>query len=968
MSVSANLTLKARFPLFFWFGLFFCFALFPFLLLESGIARIVQLQVNFEKQLKLKRLAEALDFMSENVEPPKYFHYRLTEIYNAALKADKPMLRLKSEISSIKAEFPGCFSFVVWNEEGALVEELTDDRRFRYFLKRLYTFFQSLSSQFEKMGSGNKSFIEKYTEEARFLKGYLGKFLVTAHLNYPYLESGLGRFILADIPGERSLFWYRADRKLTVLCLMNSLAYRPDDIAKSVVAHAGKLFPQVVSGFIPAGNLLRSIPEQSTSIANVLRTGVGQFENLQSSEVLEIGDLCVSFRFLNHLYRGYSFYDRKILTDAQSLKWQYLVKIIVWLAIIAFICYCYWLRHPLLALPLHAKIFGLFAYSSLIPLLVLLSLGFDYIHQMRSDLVSQHVNKSAELLAEIDHRFADYLEQLQMAVRSVVNNVPLSLRDKVSLEKLGGDLKERFLPENCILYNEQGDNLFPVEGVTALKDTYSLKQFGMSVLKFVNNRQPDAVLRGLFFEDTNFSKNLSTQKFECISVFEFFQKRFLYYCQPLRKNEYPYFPFLLLLLWDQEALEKEYLHERASFLKQENQDIVLVFMQPDTFNYYPETLKPEPELRQLMQKALLRKTVSSEKLFQNGIEYMVAARLGKNLTGSSIAIMIPKEKVEAELTSLKYKFAGLIILIILFSLSLSHIIAVKLLTPVKELNEAIKSMGRADYSYRTHISSKNELGQLGSAINSAMENMKELEIARIVQENLFPEPYFKCNSVELYAQTHSMTRLGGDYYDYLSFSARKIGVLIADAAGHGIPAALIMTVAKTVFNLQKNRVETAEEMLYSIQDAIYSLRKHAVKAMMTAQFVELDTETGKGRILNCGHCYPVLVSYGGKNARFITLTGTPLGVLRKVNFKSLDFELAAGESLILYSDGFLESKNNSGEEFGTDRLLFMIESSWEAELDAFSKKLFEKNFEWSALQSDDLTILIIKRSGEVFNA
>lgn len=963
MDQENQVTIKTRFPLLFWFSMVFSFLLFPFLLLILGIDHITNLEAEKET-LKIKRsMLKALDHLSENTDPEQFFHNQLLKIFQNAEQSKNTLASLKAQIQKIKKSFPQTLSFIVWNEKGEIIDQLTDEKRFKYFIRKAYSLLKGLNEHLQNFCPAKSSFLKQKGNDIRFLKSFLGRFLVAEHLSLPYLQDGFGRCLLTDIPGEKNLIWFRVGKKMAMLCFIQNREEHRFELIKKAAAEASIKFKPFFLGAFDAGDWSRCTMNLNDDVKKRLLIGLGKFENLHPAELFEDKNLLMSFRSLNHRLRGFCLSKNETIEKKRRKKWHYIADFLVCVFIFLFILYCYLLKNPIERVSIRLKTGALFVYSAILPLLILSAISFDYLDQMQNHLINQKQNESLQRLAEIDLCFNYYLENFQQRIGKIITGFNQQSLCKQSLVNLEKRLRINFSPDSVLFLNDKAETIIQPKDSEFLKDTYAVKQFGAAILRLINNRNPAFIDTNSIFSNTNLKNNFDIHNLGRINTFELLDKKFLYFCLPVTSIDQPRYPAIILVLWSLEALEKGYL--KAVTQQSENSIRQLLYFQPQSFAYSHKEAAKNKILRKLFYQAIDRKTANFNDLSYCGQDYIATARLGKNIQSTVIAELIPGNLIESELKNLSHKALLIICIAILFAYSLSHIISNQLLQPLLQLNEAIKQVKAGNFNHRTNIVADNELGNLGRSINNAMENMKELEIARIVQESLLPENAFKLGNIEIYAQTISMTKLGGDYFDYFKLDDQTLGVFLGDAAGHGIPAALIMTMAKTVVRILTQKKIESLVILEEIQNAIYSLRKHSVKSMMTAQLIEISTITGLGKILNCGHCYPVKYNFLKNCAEFQKVAGVPLGVLRKVNFKSLDFELNSGEILLLYSDGFLEGKNQAGEELGPERFLEVVKAAKSENPKQFAENLFLANRSWSKIQTDDLTVVIIKNTGKI---
>ena len=194
---------------------------------------------------------------------------------------------------------------------------------------------------------------------------------------------------------------------------------------------------------------------------------------------------------------------------------------------------------------------------------------------------------------------------------------------------------------------------------------------------------------------------------------------------------------------------------------------------------------------------------------------------------------------------------------------------------------------------------------------------REFEDARLIQRGLLPAAMPQAAGVQLASSWQPANGVGGDCFDAIPFAGGGVGLSIADVAGKGVPAALLMS------NLQAAVRAFAQEGAApgSVCTSVNRLlcRNMASGRFVTFCYVRIDTVARKLSYANAGHNPPLLVrGNGGIDA--LAPSGTVLGVFAESAYEQGDFAIASGDRLILYTDGITEGRNPAGDEFGEERL------------------------------------------------
>jgi serine phosphatase RsbU (regulator of sigma subunit) len=202
--------------------------------------------------------------------------------------------------------------------------------------------------------------------------------------------------------------------------------------------------------------------------------------------------------------------------------------------------------------------------------------------------------------------------------------------------------------------------------------------------------------------------------------------------------------------------------------------------------------------------------------------------------------------------------------------------------------------------------------------------------------------------------------MGGDYFDYFESEPERIGIIFGDVAGHGIPAAVIMAMAKAVVASTSLNFKTPAETLLAANQVLLHLKEKKLRRMMTCQCLDIDSRNGKFSLANAGHCYPVHIKQNGSIVEFIEANGLPLGNKLRNPYDIVNGQLASGDVLVLYTDGIIEAINQDDEMFDYRRFVELLKKSFDKDLESFWQKIIAGNRQWAVRQDDDLTFMLIR--------
>ncbi|HUK19877.1 MAG TPA: SpoIIE family protein phosphatase [Bryobacteraceae bacterium] len=249
--------------------------------------------------------------------------------------------------------------------------------------------------------------------------------------------------------------------------------------------------------------------------------------------------------------------------------------------------------------------------------------------------------------------------------------------------------------------------------------------------------------------------------------------------------------------------------------------------------------------------------------------------------------------------------------------------------------------------------------QIAIKLEAERRAVQELEIAKQVQARLFPQTMPRIETLEYAGACIQAREVGGDYHDFLDLGRRRFGLAIADIAGKGIAAALLMA------NLQANlrsqcaiALDEPERLLRSVNQLFFENTSESSYA--TLFFAEYCDETRRLRYANCGHLAPLVLRRGGAVER-LESTSTVVGLFRQWDCATAEVRLAPGDTLALYTDGVTESFNDADEEFGEQRLVEALQRHSEAPPDAMIASVVDELRQFSPHeQHDDITLIVAK--------
>jgi sigma-B regulation protein RsbU (phosphoserine phosphatase) len=234
---------------------------------------------------------------------------------------------------------------------------------------------------------------------------------------------------------------------------------------------------------------------------------------------------------------------------------------------------------------------------------------------------------------------------------------------------------------------------------------------------------------------------------------------------------------------------------------------------------------------------------------------------------------------------------------------------------------------------------------------------QDLRMARDIQVSLLLASTPRPPGWEVSTSFLPARELGGDLYDFIEIDEQHRGIMIGDVTGKGIPAALHMAVARTLFRMEAGRHIHPGEALTQLNRFLI---EQVPQGCVTMLYASLDIAKGSMILSNAGHIYPILLD---GSVREIALAGLPLGIDDEYTYNEIDTHLKPGDALIFYTDGIVEAVNGQEEFFGYERLHDLLANGKTRRPRTLTRQIVRavRNFTGGTPQSDDITLVVLRR-------
>jgi anti-sigma regulatory factor (Ser/Thr protein kinase) len=234
----------------------------------------------------------------------------------------------------------------------------------------------------------------------------------------------------------------------------------------------------------------------------------------------------------------------------------------------------------------------------------------------------------------------------------------------------------------------------------------------------------------------------------------------------------------------------------------------------------------------------------------------------------------------------------------------------------------------------------------------------ELNVARQIQQSLLPKEAPILAGWQVAAYYQPARAVGGDFYDFTFFPDGQLGLVIGDVSDKGVPAALVMATTRAILRGAAQRLLSPGQVLERVNEVLCP--EIPLHMFVTCLYAILDPASGRLRYANAGHDLPYRRGDGGVSE--LRATGMPLGLMPDMRYEEKETVLAAGETVLFYSDGLVEAHNPERAMFGFRRLMGLMgqHPGGAGLIDALRGALAEfTGPDWE--QEDDITLVILER-------
>ncbi|MGD8388044.1 MAG: SpoIIE family protein phosphatase [Desulfobacteraceae bacterium] len=303
--------------------------------------------------------------------------------------------------------------------------------------------------------------------------------------------------------------------------------------------------------------------------------------------------------------------------------------------------------------------------------------------------------------------------------------------------------------------------------------------------------------------------------------------------------------------------------------------------------------------------------------------------------------------------------------------------------PIIELTEQTAAVAQGDFSRGPiDIPSRDEVGKLASSFNKMTQDLiqyiehlktttaerermaKELEIAHQIQQHFLPSSFPKLGHTQIFGKSLPAREVGGDFFDVFLIDSNRLGLVIADVSGKGVPAAMYMAQCRSMLRITALSGYEPQETLSRLNQFLSQDNDECF--FITTFFGILDLSSRVLTYANAGHDYPLIYRHDPGDIESLPGTGgTALGIVEDFHYKTARVQFFENDIAFLYTDGIVDALNGLDESFGLRRLRQAILRGRDLSPDRLGKEIQQEIQEFvnQAEQFDDITYLIVRFDG-----
>lgn len=905
-----------------------------------------------EYQRAANDLEDLIDRISDVYDDRVFFHVWLQQKFKST---DVP----EKFAGLVRSTFKKYARLIIWDSNGNVIQNLSDEKRFQYILRKMVTFLRPLTEQIKISSKINSADHPLSVDSLALFRKYFGEMLFPQLMRLPLYPGIKGRVLEVSREKTKGYLWYQTSKNYSAAIFLDSSLKNRKVGLKSLATSFNSRKSDFRIGFFDSDSGYIG-PEMDESRLGALKIHGQNYRN----SVFGIQTTKAFHSLFKQLSPEIQVFALKFRTREDS-KAMILASFIFRVFIIFFfIQHCYCLRQTNVFSSIKVKIVNISLLAAILPSAFLMAIGNEFLNYRIATLVSDRQLEGYRLLKETDTLYPLAKQRIAAQITETLNQFYAKIGDDNWTQEIANELAKRLKkyhptiygifhpPSKIEIVRKDGDSQFPEKKIMTKFPNEEINDLRSSrnLQRIYSQRAREG-----FSDDFEWlGGSVNDRGKIMLSKLLFFEC--LTYWFHVGRPEIN--PGQIFLVWEIEKFQDMFLEKELEKINRTISPGKIMFMFKNSRRVFPGNLSSNYNFQRFLRKAYSGKLIFADPIKDGKHEFVATAMRCLNFEAASLAYIYPRSLIEAEIASLRMKA---LIGIMLFLSTISIIFwkfSSRRIEPVTILESGLKAVSNKNFNIKLDFNSNDEFDDLIKTFNSSIENMKDLAVARLVQESLLPPSDFLMGKLKIHAETSFMTSMGGDYFD-IAATGKKVLIAFGDVSGHGVSAALVMAMIKAVF-VECIDSGNSESFLEKCNQVLLHLKLRGWNRMMTLQTLVIDSISGEFSILNAGQCFPALVSDIGQKIEFLDIPGKPLGFKISRGYNQLNGILKTGDYLVLYSDGIIEAINHDCEPFGIGRLEEILKNVHGNDPTNACRMIINAGMSWSSMQSDDLSIMVVR--------
>ncbi|MEW6709944.1 MAG: SpoIIE family protein phosphatase, partial [Candidatus Riflebacteria bacterium] len=845
----------------------------------------------------------------------KYLCNRINDLFINNLKAEE----FKRNFEEFLASHDIQCRYFLWNADGKV---LHNNFSVDFPREKLANGFVDLLGIKEK-GLYNQKISEN---SERGLREMFGPHFFPA--NFVDCFAGQERSLLRpDARQNADLLWLNIRQENAVAVFLPAQAIRSDSGLKTFIKTLDRPF---VAGYLDSDSVYTSDAEAAFAVDKIKKQIGSSFSNNFSS-----CGFSILTNFLGNRKIGFcAISEEKI----GKTGFPFLFKLVLFIALSVLIFFLILSYRSIMlnreiSMKLTWRLLILFLVSNLLPGLVMVVIGSDYLHQLREGMTLDFFNQGSRFLQKIDELFINEFtaqkKAMEKTLPTLISDLKQGKLNKSSIYDFLG--KQNPEPFSFLLVASESSVAIGTRGILKEGEVYASFDEKFSQDSIIIGRMK-ALQRVCFFIISVLGKKdvpakietevefigeglFQRKPYELVQLFyaadSFWEWTFGPRSMPLYVDMIRIFDpglvdYMMLYIWNSYYLQLNFFERLHGSINRNETGFGIIAVDERIERSFPPKALFIPEIREMAYKLRDRTFSRPDYLKIENQMYLVAGHKCLKMDKLRLLALYPVDRIEQAVAAKRGMLLSFVSISILISIFLGLFLSGSILNPLVHLQKGIAALNHRDFSHRVPELGKNEFGHLAEIFNETLIDLEEMHVAAIVQERILSginEP-LKTGNLRFFGKTFLRSGIGGDYFEVFDTISGQKSVLIGDVSGGGISNCLILAYIKSAVMQLQRFSDDSVDFLKRLNGLLIDGSKMSRSKSFSCQFIILN-QNGDISIANAGLPHPILVDHEKGTVRSVRISSLPLGKTARHTSETISMKLRHGQSLLFFTSGFL---------------------------------------------------------------